>query len=172
MEGDSVPVVEILFGLAHQFQFLFWIIYECAELVLVGFAHGHAEDLIDLASDHTRSVLQHMGEGCRFAVKVGQEMFGSFGQTQYGFEVDDFGCRARYCRELLGKESQIPCICFYIVKTNVFCHLCSVLCFFAANLIFFAFAAKLFYENLLKISQTMKLLPPTKVVTPSETAAS
>ena len=82
VQGDLIPVVQ--FRLLHldQLEFLLGIVDERAQLLLLAFAQGVAEDFVHLALDGARAVLQHMLEGFVLAVYICQEVVRAFGQVQ------------------------------------------------------------------------------------------
>ena len=101
MEGDAIPVLNVDFLFADQTQTFLGIIDEGTECAFVLFTHRHAEDIVHLAADDTRCVVEHMLECADFAVEVAQKMFSAFGQVHDGLEVDDFGGK------LVGQEFEI-----------------------------------------------------------------
>ena len=93
MDGNAIPIVEIgLLGF-DQFEFLFGVIDQRAELFLLGLTDRVAEKLVHLTLDISRGILQHMLEGFTLTVQVGQEMLCTLGQIHDCLEVDNlFGC--------------------------------------------------------------------------------
>ena len=102
MDGDMIPVVHIRLGLFHQIEFLFRIVDERTQFPFIAFADFVSEEFADLTFDVSRGIPQHMLEGSKRSVEIGQEMLCSLGQVQDGLQVDDF--RACRCdrRERLG----------------------------------------------------------------------
>ena len=102
-----VPVVDVFLDSLHQFQFLFGIIDECAQLLLLAFADGVAEYLAYLTLDVARGIFQHVQKSLALTVEVGQEMLRPFGQVQYGLQVDNLLGRVGYRRKRLRQKVQV-----------------------------------------------------------------
>ena len=107
VDGDVVPVVDVFLGCLDEFQLLFRIIDERAELAPLGLADVALEEFAHLAAYVSRCILQHVLEGGTLAVQVGQEMLRTLGEVENGFEVDDFGSCRRYRRERCGEQLQV-----------------------------------------------------------------
>ena len=93
VDGDVVPVVDVLFLGLDELQFLFGVVDERAQLFFLAFADGGAEYFRHLALDVARGVLQHVDEGLVLTVQVGKKMFGALGKVQYRLKVDYLACR-------------------------------------------------------------------------------
>ena len=107
VECGLVIVVEGALVLLDQFQFLFGIINERAQVLLLLLAQGIAKEVVDLALDITRSVAQHVLEGFVLTVEVGQEVLGRLGQMEDSLEVDNLGGDARHGGEIARQQSQV-----------------------------------------------------------------
>ena len=76
-------------------ELLFRVIDKRTEFFSFGVAEAVAEKFLHFSFDGTRSIAKHVLEGFVFTVQVGQEVLGSFGQVDDGFQIDDFrtgGC--------------------------------------------------------------------------------
>ena len=89
MQGDVVPVAEIVFIGLYQLEFLLWIVYECAQFLFLLLTECVAEYLVNLSLDIARGILEDMQEGLVLAVYVGKEMLCALGKVEYGGEVYD-----------------------------------------------------------------------------------
>ena len=107
VECGLVIVVECALVLLDEFQFLFGIIDERAQVLLLLLAQGIAKEVVDLALDITRSVAQHVLEGFVLTVEVGQEVLGRLGQMEDSLEVDNLGGDARNGGEIARQQSQV-----------------------------------------------------------------
>ena len=93
MYGDVIPVVEVFLLCLHKLYLLLGVVDECAQLALLSLAQGIAEDVVHLALDVSRCILQHMLERLVFSMQVGQEVLSTLWQVLDGLQVDDLrGC--------------------------------------------------------------------------------
>ena len=99
MYCDVIPVVDVFLGCFYQFEFLVGVVYQCAELACIRFAHQIAKKLVHLALYIARSILQNVEECFVFAMNVGNEVLGTFRKIEDGLQVDDLGARLRDIRE-------------------------------------------------------------------------
>ena len=107
VQGDDIPVFQLCLYRFYQLQFLLGVINQGAKFFLFRLAQGVAEYFVHFPFDRSRGIAQHVAEGFVFAVQVGKEMFGTFRQVQYGFQVDDFGAGGGYGREAMRKQFEV-----------------------------------------------------------------
>ena len=105
MDGDAIPVVEVILLRLDQLEFLFGIIDQRAQFFLLALADGVAKDLANLAFDVAGDVLQHVDKGLVLAVQIGQEVFSTFGQVENSLQIDDFACSIGHGR--VGGRQQV-----------------------------------------------------------------
>ena len=79
-----VPVVDVFFCLFDEFEFLFWVVDECAEFPFLAFPDFVTEEFVDFALDVSGRVFEYVLEGWEGSMKVGEEVFCPFGQIEYG----------------------------------------------------------------------------------------
>ena len=91
MDGDAIPVLNILLLGLDKFQLLFGVIDERAEFFLLALADVVAKELIHLTLDVARGILQNVAEGITLAVDIGQKMLGAFRQGHDSLKVDNLG---------------------------------------------------------------------------------
>ena len=120
-----VPVVHILLCRLDELQFLFGVVDQRAQLLLLRLAYRVAENLTHLALDVARRVLQHVLEGLVLAVNVGQEVLRTLRQVHDSLQVDYFLRRVGYCRERLRQQSQV---------VHIGCVHAVIVCFFRFQL--------------------------------------
>ena len=53
MDGDMIPVADVIVGIFDELEFLFWIIDECAYLSDVRLSDVIAKEFVDLSLDVT-----------------------------------------------------------------------------------------------------------------------
>ena len=114
VESDVVDVLHVRFLLAHQLEFLARIVDEGTELVDVVLPHVRGEEFVHLALDVSRSVLEDMAERLVFAVNVGHEVLGAFGQIEDSLQVDDLGGGRLDGGEALRQHLQKPPVLLYL----------------------------------------------------------
>ena len=95
VERSLVIVGEVRVLLLHQFEFLFRVVDECAEVADFLLSQRVSEDFLHLSFNVARCVSEHVVEGFVLAVEVGEEVFRRFRKVQDGFEVDDFRSHLR-----------------------------------------------------------------------------
>ena len=84
VDGDVIPVIDVLFFLFHQLEFLTGIVDEGAEILLLRLPDLVAKYLIDLALDVAGGILEYMLESFEFSMNVCQEMLRAFGEVENG----------------------------------------------------------------------------------------
>ena len=99
MYGDVIPVVDVFLGCFYQFEFLVGVVYQCAELACIRFAHQIAKKLVHLALYIARSILQNVKECFVFAMNIGNEVLGTFRKIENGLQIDNLGACFRDVRE-------------------------------------------------------------------------
>ena len=87
VDGDAIPVFDILLLSLDKFKFLFGIVDECAEFLLLALAYIVTKQLVNLTLDVARGIFQDMSEGIAFAVDIGQKVLGAFRQCHDSLEV-------------------------------------------------------------------------------------
>ena len=107
MDGDVIPVVEIFLVGFDEFEFLFGIVYECAQFATLGFADIAFEELADLAADVSGGILQYVLKGCTLSMQIGQEVFRAFWQVHNGLEIDNLRRCCRNSRKRIGEQLQV-----------------------------------------------------------------
>ena len=110
VDSDEVPVVEfgvVLKILFHQAQLQFRIIDERAQFFLLAWSEGIVEDFTHFPLDGAAGIAQHMLKSLVFAMQVSQEMFGTFGQIQDSFKIDDLSTCRSNVREIARHQREI-----------------------------------------------------------------
>ncbi len=116
VERDVVEIVKIFLFLGDQVELLLRIIDQRAELRQFRVAHGVAVDLMDLALDIARRVLEDMAESLVLAVEVGHEMLRPFGEVENCLEVDDFRRGRLDAAEILRQQLEHAPVAFYLFR--------------------------------------------------------
>ena len=106
-----IPVVEVFLLCLHELYLLLGVVDECAQLALLSLTQGVAEDVVHLALDVSRCILQHMLERLVFSMQVGEEVLSTLWQVLDGLQVDDFRENSRLVGELAGQYIQILQLC-------------------------------------------------------------
>ena len=78
-----------------------------------------SEDFIHLALHSSRAILQYMLESLIFSMYVSQEVFGTLGQIQDCFQIDDFGTGIGNGRKAVRQQLQIAQITDDTFRSNV-----------------------------------------------------
>lgn len=78
-----------------------------------------SEYLVHLALHSSRTILQYMLESLIFSMYVSQEVFGTLGQIQDCFQIDDFGTGIGNGRKAVRQQLQIAQITDYTFRSNV-----------------------------------------------------
>ena len=94
MDRDMIPVVDIIFRSLDEFQFLFRIINQGAELTTLRLTNVALEEFADLTAYVTRCIFQNMLESLTLSVQISQKVFCTLWQIEYGFKIDNL----RSCR--------------------------------------------------------------------------
>ena len=105
VEGDFVPVLQIVLFLSDNLQLFLRIIDQGSQALLVPAADRIAELLVDLLAHGAGAVLQHMVELLVLSVDVRQEMLRALWQVHDGLEVDDLRGSRRDAWVLLRQDS-------------------------------------------------------------------
>ncbi len=130
VDGDAIPVVEILLLGLDEFEFLLRVVDERAEFLLLRLADVVAEEFVHLALDVAGGVLQHVLEGLALAVEVGEEVLGALGQVHDGLEVDDLGGGLGDVGERLREQLEVVHVSIHIhsLQSSMFNLQCSSGC--------------------------------------------
>ena len=120
-----VPVVHVLLCRLDELQFLFGVVDQRAQLLLLRLAYRVAENLAHLAFDVARRVLQHVLEGLVLAVNVGQEVLRTLWQVHDSLQVDNLLRCVGNRRKRLRQKSQV---------VHIGCVHAVIVCFFRFQL--------------------------------------
>ena len=99
VNGDVIPIVNVLFYGLHKFKLLLGVIDERAQLLFLAFPYSGSEYFAHLSLDIAGGIFQHMQKSLMLTMYVGQEVLGAFGQVEYGFQVDNFSSCIGNCRK-------------------------------------------------------------------------
>ena len=91
VQAAPIPSVHVGLDGALVFDTFFGVVDECAEGAFLFFGEGVGIDLVHFFAHDARGVFEHMNEGERFAVEVGNKMLRTFGQREDGSQVNQFG---------------------------------------------------------------------------------
>ena len=100
-ESAHIPIVGLLFYL----ESFVGVVDECAKGAFLVFAEAISVHFVHFLTYHTGGVLDHVDERTGGAVKVGHEMFGSFGQGKDSAEVHQFGDDLLGIRKFLAQKA-------------------------------------------------------------------
>ena len=110
-----IPVVEVFLLCLHELYLLLGVVDECAQLALLSLTQGVAEDVVHLALDVSRCILQHMLEGLVFSMQVGQEVLSTLWQVLDGLQVDDLRGGIGNGGEALRQQLQIAQVALNLI---------------------------------------------------------
>ena len=107
VEGDLVPLVQILYLLLHQGQLFLGVIDERGQLIPVVPGHAGAEQLIQFLFNHAGTGVQDVQERLVFSVDIGDEVLRALRQVHNGLQVDDLRAGGLDGGILFGQQLQI-----------------------------------------------------------------
>ena len=93
MDGQPVPLFQVLLLIGYQFQLGCRVVDQGGQVVAVTLGHGISKQFHQFFLDFAGGRVENMQKGFVFAVDVRHEVFRAFGQVQYGLQPDDFGSR-------------------------------------------------------------------------------
>jgi len=122
MDGDAIPVLQILLARLDELELLLGIVDERAELLLLALTDVIAEELVHLTLDVAGGILQDVAEGLALAVDIGQKVLGALGQRHDGLEIDDLGRGGGDGGERLREQLQIVHVglCGMMMSSHIF----------------------------------------------------
>ena len=107
VEGDLVPLVQILYLLLHQGQLFLGVIDKRGQLIPVVPGHAGAEQLIQLLFNHAGTGVQNVQERLVFSVDIGDEVLRALRQVHDRLQVDDLRAGGLDGGVLFGQQLQI-----------------------------------------------------------------
>ena len=101
VKGNYVPIYKLGLHLFYQQQFLFGVIYQCAELFFLALAQSVSEYLVHLSLYGSRGISQYVLKRFILSVKVGQEVLSTFRKIKYRFQIYYLRTGGCYGREVM-----------------------------------------------------------------------